>query len=637
MTKGIIYFLVIILGVSGFFISAFVKFNDTFSMMTKHTQLSAWALAQLEIETLEFINELNIFLIKKDSSRSDLNLRYDILWSRYETFLTSDETKEIRKLYDSERVIIEAFDYLKKYENDIVNGNRHNLNFLSAQLDRITPEIRNLMIANFTGESSIKKLAVLEKNKSSVILYMMVILVIIIFLTYKLYRDARLQEFIAWYDPLTKLKNRNYLLKKINEYKKSNVEYTIILLDVDNFKEINDAIGYDYGDQVLITLSSLLKKYKKFNSIECIRIGSDEFSVVITKSDVDIDTYAKLLLNDLNYIISNLDPSKRTRISMGIANSFDTKSINESLMGFSSTTLNNADVALNIAKKSKLDKLIFFKKEIAIEHHKKRRLSEDLFALLKREQQSEIYMLYQPIILRDKQRLGCEALIRWNHPTFGFIHPEYLIKIAEESGLAKRLGQWIMQQVYFSLDEQWVEFNSRVEVAINLSDSLFDEDLVLAVKRIFSKDRNYLQSIVLEITETMTLDDTNRSQRIIKSLSELNVRLALDDFGTGWSSLSTLNQLNFNKLKIDKSFIREITTKENQQYFVSSIVTLSHQLGIKVVAEGVEQQDQWEKLLDLGVDEFQGYHFSKPIDAKQFLDFCTTYFDIEPLSCKSLS
>lgn len=195
-------------------------------------------------------------------------------------------------------------------------------------------------------------------------------------------------------------------------------------------------------------------------------------------------------------------------------------------------------------------------------------------------------MLYQPIILRDKQRLGCEALIRWNHPTFGFIHPEYLIKIAEESGLAKRLGQWIMQQVYIALDKQWVEFNTRLEVAINLSDSLFDEDLILAVKRIFAKDRNYLKSIILEITETMTLDDINRSQRIIESLSELEVRLSLDDFGTGWSSLSTLNQLNFNKLKIDKSFVREIATQENQQYFVSSIVTLSHQLGIKVVAEG---------------------------------------------------
>ncbi|EMQ2877978.1 bifunctional diguanylate cyclase/phosphodiesterase [Vibrio navarrensis] len=637
MTKGIIYFLVIILGVSGFFISAFVKFNDTFSMMTKHTQLSAWALAQLEIETLEFINELNIFLIKKDSSRSDLNLRYDILWSRYETFLTSDETKEIRKLYDSELVINNAFISLKKYENDIEVGNLDNLVRLSYELEEMTPEIRNLMIANFTGESSLQKLAVLEENKSSVVFNLIVIMIIIIFLTYKLYRDARAQELIAWYDPLTKLKNRNYLLKKINEYKKSNVEYTIILLDVDNFKEINDAIGYDYGDQVLITLSSLLKKYKKFNSIECIRIGSDEFSVVITKSDVDIDTYAKLLLNDLNYIISNLDPSKRTRISMGIANSFDTKSINESLMGFSSTTLNNADVALNLAKKSKLDKLIFFKKEIAIEHHKKRRLSEDLFALLKREQQSEIYMLYQPIILEDKQRLGCEALIRWNHPTFGFIHPEYLIKIAEESGLSKRLGQWIMQQVYIALDKQWVDFNTRLEVAINLSDSLFDEDLILEVKRIFARDHNYLKSIILEITETMTLDDINRSQRIIESLSELEVRLALDDFGTGWSSLSTLNQLNFNKLKIDKSFVREIATQENQQYFVSSIVTLSHQLGIKVVAEGVEQQEQWLKLVELGVDEFQGYYFAKPIDAKQFLDFCTTYFDIEPLSCKSLS
>ncbi|KJR39885.1 bifunctional diguanylate cyclase/phosphodiesterase [Vibrio sp. S234-5] len=637
MTKGIIYFIVIILGVSGFFISAFVKFNDTFSMMTKHTQLSAWALAQLEIETLEFINELNIFLIKKDSSRSELNLRYDILWSRYETFLTSDETKDIRSLYDSERVVINAFNSLKKYENAILTGNMDNLSRLSDELDSMTPEIRNLMIANFTGESSIQKLAVLEENKSSVVFNLMVIMIIIIFLTYKLYRDARAQEFIAWYDPLTKLKNRNYLLKNIDEYRDSNVEHTIILLDIDNFKEINDAIGYDYGDQVLITLSSLLKKYKKSKNIECVRIGADEFSIVITKSDVNLETYAKLLLDDLNYLISKLDPSKRTKISMGIANSLDTTSINESLTGFSSTTLNNADVALNIAKKSKLDKLIFFKKEIAIEHRKKRRLSEDLFALLKRDQQSEIYMLYQPIILRDKQRLGCEALIRWNHPTFGFIHPEYLIKIAEESGLAKRLGQWIMQQVYIALDKQWVEFNTRLEVAINLSDSLFDEDLILAVKRIFAKDRNYLKSIILEITETMTLDDINRSQRIIESLSELEVRLSLDDFGTGWSSLSTLNQLNFNKLKIDKSFVREIATQENQQYFVSSIVTLSHQLGIKVVAEGVEQQEQWLKLVELGVDEFQGYHFAKPIDAEQFLVFCTAYFDIEPLSRQTLS
>lgn len=637
MTKSIIYFFVIILGVSGFFLSAFAKLNDTFSMMTKHTQLSAWALAQLEIETLEFVNELNIFLVKNDSSISELNLRYDILWSRYETFLTSDETKEIRKLYDSELVINNAFISLKKYENDIEVGNLDNLVRLSYELEEMTPEIRNLMIANFTGESSLQKLAVLEENKSSVVFNLIVIMIIIIFLTYKLYRDARAQELIAWYDPLTKLKNRNYLLKNIDKYRDSNIEHTIVLLDIDNFKEINDAIGYDYGDQVLITLSSLIKKYKKSKNIECVRIGADEFSIVITKSDINIEIYAKLLLDDLNYLISKLDPSKRTKISMGVANSLDTRSINESLTDFSSTTLNNADVALNIAKKSKLDKLIFFKKEIAIEHHKKRRLSEDLFALLKREQQSEIYMLYQPIILEDKQRLGCEALIRWNHPTFGFIHPEYLIKIAEESGLSKRLGQWIMQQVYIALDKQWVDFNTRLEVAINLSDSLFDEDLILEVKRIFARDHNYLKSIILEITETMTLDDINRSQRIIESLSELEVRLALDDFGTGWSSLSTLNQLNFNKLKIDKSFVREIATQENQQYFVSSIVTLSHQLGIKVVAEGVEQQEQWLKLVELGVDEFQGYYFAKPIDAEQFLVFCTAYFDIELLSRQTLS
>ncbi len=152
------------------------------------------------------------------------------------------------------------------------------------------------------------------------------------------------------------------------------------------------------------------------------------------------------------------------------------------------------------------------------------------------------------------------------------------------------------------------------------------------VSEVLGTEPNFLDAVVLEITETMTLDDIERSSNIIKSLEKLNVRLALDDFGTGWSSLYNLNHLSFSKLKIDKSFVKNLSTKPNQTFFISAIVTLSHQLGIKVVAEGIEDASQLRSLMTLGVDEFQGYYFSKPVSQQEFCVFCREYFTQHPLA-----
>lgn len=292
----------------------------------------------------------------------------------------------------------------------------------------------------------------------------------------------------------------------------------------------------------------------------------------------------------------------------------------------SAAILNNAALALNIAKRHPYEAVVYYSQNMEIEHRKKRKLAEELEALINSEGQEQLYMAFQPIIYPQSDRLGCEALIRWNHPQHGFVNPEYLIEMAEELGLGKVLGHWIMRQVYQALTIEWKAFSSQIEVAINLSDSLFDEDLPALATTIFGTDINYLDSIVLEITETMTLGEIERSASIIRQLEAINIRLSLDDFGTGWSSLHSLNHLRFNKLKIDKSFVRDLNSLEQQRFFISAIVTLSHQLGIKVVAEGVEDEIQLHRLRELGVDEFQGYYFSKPITKEEFVHFSHHYF-----------
>lgn len=632
MSRRIALFILFVFTLLLFTLWTLVKFNDAYNALTKDTQLSAWALAQVEIETLDFTHQGEKYLLSEEETKHDLNLRFDILWSRYDTFLNSAETHDIRTHYNSGNVVEEAFAILQKYEQGVVKGDREQLALLLGEMEEVYPKLRNLLTVNFTGLSSLKNRALIAENRQTVFIDMALIMVVLAFFSIRLYRDSKHQQFITWHDPLTKLKNRTYLLTQLKCLNDSKQKHAIVLLDIRHFKEINDTVSYEYGDRVLCEVAAQIKRKADKFEFSCARVGADHFAVIAGKYSIDFEFFVKSLLNDLNETLSRMDRSKRMRISMGVATCQDAIDNNNPYPTKFDTVLNNADFALNIAKKSHSQQIVFFSKKIASEHRKKRKLSDQLANLLASSEQNQLYLTFQPIIPRQSDVLGCEALIRWNHPVYGQINPEYLIQIAEESGIAKDLGRWILLQVRHALAVEWHEFRHRIEVAVNLSDSLFDEELPQLVSEVLGTEPNFLDAVVLEITETMTLDDIERSSNIIKSLEKLNVRLALDDFGTGWSSLYNLNHLSFSKLKIDKSFVKNLSTKPNQTFFISAIVTLSHQLGIKVVAEGIEDASQLRSLMTLGVDEFQGYYFSKPVSQQEFCVFCKEYFTQHPLA-----
>ena len=628
MNKSFIGFIVMIFALFIFTIMTLFKFNNVYDMLTKNTQLSAWSLAQMEVETLELMNQLDRYLLDNTTSRRRLNLKFDVLWNRYETFLTSDEMAQVRDSYDSKATVEKAFNILKQHEQDVITGDRAKLTILAQQLNAILPEVRNLMIVNFTGRQSIEHRRIIEETKTQIYLSMVFILLILAFLTRRYYKHNKFQQEMAWQDPLTKLKNRNFLFFAIEKQQRSSTPTTLVLFDINGFKDLNDTFSYQYGDKVLTSISDYLRQQcESYPGVYCARVGADEFAILTTNAQLDMKSCVDKLATELSKLLKEMDPSHRSSLSFGVVTSHELSKTTQQYVKRSASLFNNADFALNIAKRKMEESVIHYSLEIENEHRKKQQLANELEALLDIPEQTQLYMCFQPIIsVKNTNKLGCEALIRWHNPHYGFIHPEYIIRIAEEAGLAKRLGYWIMLQVKYALMHDWAKFNHRIEVAINLSDSLFDEELPEMMMSIFSGETNLLNSIVLEITETMTLDEVERSSNIISRLEEMNIRMALDDFGTGWSSLYNLNHMKFNKLKIDKSFVENITQHDRQHFFISAIVTLSHQLGIKVVAEGVEQKNQLERLTELGVDEFQGYYFSKPVRKEEFAEFGTRFF-----------
>ncbi|MGL4828176.1 MAG: putative bifunctional diguanylate cyclase/phosphodiesterase [Vibrio sp.] len=605
-------------------------------MLTKYTHLSAWALTQLEVETLDFVHRVDTYLIDESpENHQAMRVYYDILWNRFDVFLTSKETEELRQKHNAEPVIQATFVQLKHYEAAINNQDKSALKELRQALEPYSDQIRDLTIINFTGESVNSNLRMLAHNKQQFFYFFVAILIILLLLSYLTYRSADYQQFLAWHDPLTRLKNRNFISNTLQKSPLNRQEpVTMILFDINRFKELNNTMGYTFGDQLLIKIAGLLTQRCQSFGYQCARIGADEFAVLLYPCNGNAEFFIRNLWNDLSKLVREHDKTKRLSIAMGVV-TCQTQDVHQTDSALrASSLLNNADVALNIAKKMPNGHVVYYTRQIENAYNKKRILAGQLQTLLNDPQQTSLHLCYQPILSRSINRLGCEALLRWQHIEWGDIEPQYLVEVAEEYGLGKKLGTWIMTQVYLALKNDWKDFHHQLEISINLSNSLFDESLPRLMAEAFDHQEKFLNSIILELTETMTINDFARSLAIINRLEKIKVRFALDDFGTGWSSLYQLNHLKFSKLKIDKSFVDNMNQNTQQAIFITSIVNLSHQLGMQVVAEGVEQRAQLEQLKQLGVDEFQGYYFSHPIKKSEFSAFCKHYFAAEttPLS-----
>ncbi|HGP6974339.1 TPA: diguanylate cyclase, partial [Vibrio cholerae O1] len=434
-------------------------------MLTKYTQLAAWSLAQLEVETLNFTHRLETYLLNGSrENHQAMSLNYDILWNRFDLFLTSKETQELRQQHDAQAIIQEVFTQLKRYELAVSRGDQPVLQELLQLLEPYNAQIRNLAIVNFTGESANSNIRMINENKQQLLYFFAAILLMLILLSYMTYRSADYQQFLAWHDPLTRLKNRNFIVKKLKKRRRNQQEpIALILFDLNRFKELNDTMGYAFGDQLLINIAELLTQRCRSFAYQCARIGADEFAVLLHPCTGNADFFIRNLWNDLTKLVQENDPTKRLSVAMGVV-TCQTQDFTESSSKLrASSLLNNADLALNIAKKAPEGQVVYYTRDIESAYNKKRILAEQLQQLLLDPNQSSLYLSYQPILSRDPDRLGCEALIRWQHSEFGYINPQYLIEIAEEYGLGKKLGAWIMQQVYLALQNDWKPHNRRLD------------------------------------------------------------------------------------------------------------------------------------------------------------------------------
>lgn len=441
-------------------------------------------------------------------------------------------------------------------------------------------------------------------------------------------RSAMLQvseekyRILAHRDALTGLPNRvlyaELLAHAILHAERNHSQFALLFLDLDNFKTINESLGHSIGDKLLIEVSKRLQSLLPKNDAIA-RIGGDEFNIILDHSVgmpwVDllaqrmIDTLADPFLLDGNTIYVG--------VSIGIAiypGDGDNAEILQS----------SADAALHQAKLQGRGILRFFSPEMTSRAKLRLRLEADLRRAL---DQDELRLYYQPQTdLISGQIVGLEALVRWQHPEHGLIQPGEFIPLAEESGLIVRLGDWVIREACRQI-RLWSDLGlAPRQTAVNVSAvQLGRNHLLASVKDALAISGIQPEQLELEITESSIMVDRDHSFKLLAELKALGVRISIDDFGTGYSSLAYLQQLQAHKLKVDISFVRDITSNSGNAAIVKAIIALGHSLGLEIIAEGVENPGQAHYLRSLQCDVMQGYMVSRPLPANEITQFMSSF------------
>lgn len=432
--------------------------------------------------------------------------------------------------------------------------------------------------------------------------------------------EARI-EHLAHYDMLTGLLNRFSLESRMEQAvlaaKRENQQLAVLFVDLDRFKYINDSMGHQVGDQLLIEVANRLKSCLRESDIVA-RIGGDEFIIVLTalKNTNQVATLAEQILThlsepySLNENIFESSPSIGISIYPNDGNNID-------------QLLKNSDIAMYHAKDQGRKNFQFFTSSLQVASEERIDLEHQLRNALELDQ----FELYYQVQVNTQSRYihGMEALIRWHHPTRGFIRPDRFIPIAEESNVINDLGAWVIDRACQQVAE-WRQISDKpLQISVNLSArQLQSNKLIETVQFAIHKHQITEGELELEITETAAMADPELAIRQLNRLSELGVSLAIDDFGTGYSSLAYLKKLPINTLKLDQTFVGDIENDKNDAEICMATIALAHNLGLKVVAEGVETIEQRDFLTKYDCDYLQGYLFSKPLPSKEATDLIKT-------------
>jgi diguanylate cyclase (GGDEF)-like protein/PAS domain S-box-containing protein len=419
----------------------------------------------------------------------------------------------------------------------------------------------------------------------------------------------------ALHDALTGLFNRNLFMERVDnalQRLKRHPEtlFAVVFIDLDRFKTINDSLGHQIGDQLIISTARRLESLVRTTDTIA-RLGGDEFVILLDPID-DI--------NDAIRIAERIAHKLQLPLTLDGRQVFTSASIGIALSGlnyvFGAELLRDADIAMYRAKAKGKACYEIFDKEMYTQAIAQLQLENDLRQAIERQ---EFLVYYQPIVSTKTANLtGFEALIRWHHPQRGLVSPAEFIPVAEETGLIVPIGEWILTSVCEQIKSWQQQFSSHPKISVNLSvKQLRDVEFIAKIDRILLKTGIEGRSLQLELTESMLMDKIEVLLEILSQLRSRGIQLSIDDFGTGYSSLSYLHRFPVNYLKVDRSFVKGLSSNVESLKITQSIVELANNLNIAAIAEGVETEEQLVRLRQLGCEYVQGYLFSPPLTVQE--------------------
>lgn len=423
---------------------------------------------------------------------------------------------------------------------------------------------------------------------------------------------------MAQYDFLTGLPNRQQLQQQLDKILvdagRLQRRVAVICVGLDDFKGINEQFSYQAGDQLLLALADRLRAHSgRLGALA--RLGGDQFALVQADIEQPYEAaeLAQSILDDLEAPFALDLQEIRLRATIGITLFPEDGDSTEKL-------LQKAEQTMTLAKSRSRNRYQFYIASVDSEMRRRRELEKDLREALPRNQ---LYLVYQPqISYRDQRVVGVEALLRWQHPELGMVPPDQFIPLAEQNGNIVVIGEWVLDQACRQLREWHDQGFSELRMAVNLSTvQLHHSELPRVVNNLLQIYRLPPRSLELEVTETGLMEDISTAAQHLLSLRRSGALIAIDDFGTGYSSLSYLKSLPLDKIKIDKSFVQDLLEDDDDATIVRAIIQLGKSLGMQVIAEGVETAEQEAYIIAQGCHEGQGYHYSKPLPARELTAF----------------
>lgn len=433
----------------------------------------------------------------------------------------------------------------------------------------------------------------------------------------KLYQMTQQLRILSSIDPITQVNNRLQFDKaiqdKIELADKDNYTFALLFLDLDRFKAINDSLGHHTGDALLREVAKRIKSILRAEDFIA-RLGGDEFAIIINK--IDDPKYAGIIAQS---IIENLAPpytinehEVQITASIGIA-CYPAPEIQ------AETLVESADIAMYYAKDLGRNNYRYFTPELNRKHIERSELENDLKFALERK---EFFLNYQPIFnLRTKKMVGMEVLLRWQHPKRGIISPDLFIPLAEENGLVISIGEWVLETACAECAVWMTAGYKEFMLAINVSlQQLLRRNFPDKIAQILKKTGMPAHLLQIELTESAVIAHSALFDDVLARLNQLGISISIDDFGTGYSSLSDLKNLSIHSIKIGKKFINDLKDKENIM-LTKTLIMLGNNLGLNVIAEEIETQEQYDFLLANGCPQGQGFYLCKPLNRDQIIKF----------------